>query len=1763
MTTPLRKKLANPLKATSISLAILYTYWRYNARKNAFSDALKLVSGFHEEVMSSIETKLPEITEGLSYDDLLQQILLSFEEVENDASEIPNLLTKFTDDLVESMKNKIDAKVNVKINSYNNKASTISSDVESHVDSIMENLDVRFNKLVEIIGSDDDLEEIQKYYEEMKKTMRPRFITEISQVIIDNIQSRSERASKFADATRDGLLDSYRRMIDVSKAIRGEFISNDQARNLVKSDIQTRIVTIFIRFITYDIFEQFAGESDTDVSDQVLRSIVDEHFGIAEEIRNGAKEEIAFRVEFNHLPGLIQNRSSQLYLNRYDTIESDKLLSDAQKKSLHTFTKKSYDSLVKDLEQTDFIELYSLENMNSYAEEYFDEVLPEMKNYVQSIFIEFRSVLTRARFEGTQTCIVQFYEMRRALDYNFFYAMSEEEDFDLDKTLTRFNTFFDESVSSGREKMIGLARMPYIMFLYDDSFDFLTSLSEVLFFTDTKILQSVSELTSDFHDKLADSVGVYMDKGIEDVFDTEESETRDVVFTVYENFRNNMELQKVSHIVQEIRQIMSNEISTNVSFVSDLLPDLIMSFKTEATAPFDEEWMMETQKQFIRDDDADFDGMKRFVVEEMNKVASSKTQEYIDLVGEYIENQIVTIGDGLEGIVEIVSENVRDSPIGEDEKQTLYNSLESTQDDINGTISSVNTSLRIAIDTLLQEAIRSLDQLMDIITQNFFNTTLQLIVEDFQEWAGNTLQDFYAEMMEDIAVQQKILADSQRDKFESHVRNLVDVENEYRGKIEKDNVSILEKWSIAILDDYNIVSYNARRGILLNDMKNEIATAGLQLRRERSDKIWNLENKYKEEQFQFQNTYLQLARQKKIEFSTMYSSIITSAYQKYSDVLGTVGEVLKVLEGPMRTQYSDMYSEVVDGVLASDFNSMPSIDMNSICYSPGLLGLSRKEGDLPSIMIPHLILDDVFNLAGDEFYDGDAVEAITDQSLNPEPEELGATDETELKPHERIVFALSDFGLWEKNVIDVAIENLEQSMDQRLRENTCSQTQKPCENGTSTCENPACRDGYILQKNSHDVLCCSWQPEKAGFPVAEIGGMLAVEIALMFFTSPGGIRTVGKMSKIFAKKIGTSAGKMAKSLKMVTKFKKLSGPIAKANAKLARKMALKIGFKTGQKIGTKLGSKIGIKVGTKIATEVVSQISEKLFKSALKVGSSGPVGAMLLVFDIVSLVLDLWDPAGYNDVQAAGTIQKNSDNITKQFEEMLKDGGILAPMVSDPMYEIDPEKQGAFIENLIIEWFSDSLQNFSSANESRWELMPDSESAMEYEAEIERLSLFLDSDLNFIQQIICNNLDNTLMVRSSTINGTEKEIVGTDEDKDYDSVTKQHLKLCCLNNTGVALANSFSIQKTDFINDLRTNPLYRWAKLVHGFKVYEDLTDSEYEQAEREINRQEDTNTVSDDPVINRIGWVLEKVDPEREFWKQYTFMKENEGVTKLPERANFIKAWEQDHETKLNEYNLTIEATMEENIVDMIPCDEITGVCEGNASIEMIKNQTSDSPSWYPSFEELYNLAKEEVDENINDLLQEERVNKILEEAIKQGMDERSDKMVVEETKDLGEHALTLEQARNKRLQSAREAERQLSSADFSVFKNGFGQTSPLLSIKENCEEMGYGVKFNQDSGGCDFTRDYCKRYGLTFFYNNKLKQNDCKLASAQRVSETIFGTTVTRGVKSLFGASPVLLGSTGNCVLDSTGEGVISPYESTLLLDNMGLGASYSIWN
>jgi hypothetical protein len=98
-------------------------------------------------------------------------------------------------------------------------------------------------------------------------------------------------------------------------------------------------------------------------------------------------------------------------------------------------------------------------------------------------------------------------------------------------------------------------------------------------------------------------------------------------------------------------------------------------------------------------------------------------------------------------------------------------------------------------------------------------------------------------------------------------------------------------------------------------------------------------------------------------------------------------------------------------------------------------------------------------------------------------------------------------------------------------------------------------------------------------------------------------------------------------------------------------------------------------------------------------------------------------------------------------------------------------------------------------------------------------------------------------------------------------------------------------------------------------------------------------------------------------------------------------------------------------------------------------------------------------------------------------------------------------------------------------------------------------GVRFDFETGICNFTREFCSRYGMEF------RNNNCVLRPGQKYAEMIFGTTTTRAIIRAFttppsyakssklpkkGSCPSGMRDDGmNCWLDAIGRGVGYPLQ------------------
>ena len=57
----INKKISNPLKATTLGLFVYYAFRLHNSKVDAYAKGTELLSNFHENVMNSIISEIPNI----------------------------------------------------------------------------------------------------------------------------------------------------------------------------------------------------------------------------------------------------------------------------------------------------------------------------------------------------------------------------------------------------------------------------------------------------------------------------------------------------------------------------------------------------------------------------------------------------------------------------------------------------------------------------------------------------------------------------------------------------------------------------------------------------------------------------------------------------------------------------------------------------------------------------------------------------------------------------------------------------------------------------------------------------------------------------------------------------------------------------------------------------------------------------------------------------------------------------------------------------------------------------------------------------------------------------------------------------------------------------------------------------------------------------------------------------------------------------------------------------------------------------------------------------------------------------------------------------------------------------------------------------------------------------------------------------------------------------------------------------------------------
>jgi len=173
-------------------------------------------------------------------------------------------------------------------------------------------------------------------------------------------------------------------------------------------------------------------------------------------------------------------------------------------------------------------------------------------------------------------------------------------------------------------------------------------------------------------------------------------------------------------------------------------------------------------------------------------------------------------------------------------------------------------------------------------------------------------------------------------------------------------------------------------------------------------------------------------------------------------------------------------------------------------------------------------------------------------------------------------------------------------------------------------ERPPCKPGYRVDKNSKGESCCYVDPSKTAPTKDEQVRAILKDVAEELIITEGTELVIRMLPKI---------------------YKAIKNPAVTARAIKGAAIAAKVAIKSL--------IKNGIKTTVKIAAT-----------APLK-ASMGPVGWAMLVFDLVSAAMDIYDPVGYEDFMS-NEVALNLRNISEHsFHQILENEGQSIPAFAD------------------------------------------------------------------------------------------------------------------------------------------------------------------------------------------------------------------------------------------------------------------------------------------------------------------------------------------------------------------------------------------------------------------------------------------------------------------------------------------------------------------
>ena len=214
--------------------------------------------------------------------------------------------------------------------------------------------------------------------------------------------------------------------------------------------------------------------------------------------------------------------------------------------------------------------------------------------------------------------------------------------------------------------------------------------------------------------------------------------------------------------------------------------------------------------------------------------------------------------------------------------------------------------------------------------------------------------------------------------------------------------------------------------------------------------------------------------------------------------------------------------------------------------------------------------------------------------------------------------------------------------------------------------NPPCWGSQMLDD---ETGCCVRDPEKESWwekklrrlrenPVVMVGESLIRDEEVQMAIIAAFTQMLIYNSIITANvALGTDAAKYSKTTKSgktSTKWAAKAGTklrtLGKKAATLGQAAAGRLSTKFGRAMVRRVTTKMAVQVGKRVATRVGTAAARFATNAMLKVTTTGPIGVVLVILDVLSLIVDILDPLGYDKFVEAKSLIMYRDSLEALME---------------------------------------------------------------------------------------------------------------------------------------------------------------------------------------------------------------------------------------------------------------------------------------------------------------------------------------------------------------------------------------------------------------------------------------------------------------------------------------------------------------------------------